>query len=50
MFLDIGIGILIAVVTSNISGVSLSFPWVILAIIFSLLPDVDEVYDSPHSS
>lgn len=43
MFLDIGIGILLAVFTTNIFDAGLSFYWVIFAIVFSLLPDIDVI-------
>lgn len=44
MLLDIGLGILSAIFMSNLFGIDLSFTLVFLAIISSLLPDIDTLF------
>lgn len=41
MFLDIGVGILLAMLTSKLFSLSLTFPLIFLGVAFTLLPDID---------
>lgn len=41
MFLDIGVGILLAILTSKLFNLTLTIPFVIIGIVFALLPDID---------
>lgn len=47
MFLDIGVGILVAMLTSDVFKAALTFWLVIFSVLFALLPDADFLYFYP---
>jgi hypothetical protein len=43
MFLDIGAGILLSIFVGNLFGIDINAGWVLLSIVFALLPDIDMI-------